>query len=492
MLINDILIEHAQRQPAIAAVITDAGSMTYGELDQAAGCIAHYLADCGFRPGERVAIHWHNSVEFVVVMLGAWRTGLIVVPINPRLKAAEIAYILEHSGARLCFSEPALAPLVNGIEVITTLPALAGSSEPLPEVDPDAPAVIMYTSGTTARPKGVVHTQRTLLQNARTAILCAIGSSERPLAISQMAHIAALACVYLPGLLQGASVVLLRTFEAGATLDAIERHRCTYTFALPACLQLVVEEQARHPRDVSSLEGMIVGGDSFPTALQRTTAQQFNAELLEGYGMTEVAPIAVNRIGAARQGSIGLPLNCMVRIVEGNGRDQEPGDPGELVVRSEGNCTGYWNDPEATAQLFEGGWLHTGDHASRGEDGYLWFHGRLKQIIIRGGSNISPQEVEEALYQHPAVLEAGVVGMPDPLFAEVPVAFVALRRGCCVPEDQLIAHGGTLLADCKVPTRIFFMDELPKGLTGKVDRRRLRDVLLAEAHSLENEPVLRV
>lgn len=160
MLLNNILIEHAQRQPAKPAVITDAGSMTYGELEQAVDCMARYLLDRGFQPGERAAIHWQNSIEFVVLLPGVWRAGLIVVPINPRLKAAEIAYVLEHSGARLCFSEPTLAPLVNGIEIITTLPALTGSGEPLPDVDPDAPALIMYTSGTTARPKGVVHTQR--------------------------------------------------------------------------------------------------------------------------------------------------------------------------------------------------------------------------------------------------------------------------------------------------------------------------------------------
>ena len=350
----------------------------------------------------------------------------------------------------------------------------------------------MYTSGTTARPKGAVHTQRTLRAGARAAIPCAPSSDQRPLATSQMAHMGALIGVYLPGLIQGASVVLLRTFEAGATLDAIERHQCTYTFALPACLQLVVEEQAERPRDVSSLRGILASGDSLSIALQRRVGEHFNAELLEGYGMTEIAPITANQPGATRQGSMGLPLNSMVRIIDSDGPDLKPGDVGELVVRSEGNCIGYWNDPEVTAQVLGGCWLRTGDLASQDGDVYLWFQGRLKEIIIRGGSNISPQEVEEALYQHADVLEAGVVGLPDPVFAEVPVAFVSLRRGGDVPEDQLIVHARTLLADYKVPTRIFFMDELPKGLTGKVDRRRLREVLLTEPDLLPNEPVLRV
>ncbi len=492
MLLNKLLIEHAHRQPAKVAVTTNERSLTYAELHHAVECTARHLLDRGLRNGDRVALHWHNSVEYVVLMLAAFRAGLVVVPVNPRLKAAEIAYVLEHSGARLCFSEPELAPLVNGAEVISELAALTGSRETLPDVDPDAPAMILYTSGTTARPKGVVHSQRTLIEGARAAIIIAIGCEERPLAISQMAHIAALVCVYLPGLILGANVVLLRTFDEGAALDAIEHHKCTSVFALPACLQFMAEEQAKNPRNVTSLRGIFAGGDTVPVALQRRVREQFHQETLEGYGMTEVVPIAGNPPGGARPGSIGVPLNSTIRIVDSAGRDVEPGGVGELVVRSPGNCLGYWNDPEATAHLFEGGWLRTGDLASRDEDGYFWFQGRVKQIIIRGGSNISPQEVEEALYQHPDVLEAGVVGLPDPMFAEVPVAFVSLRHGHHVMQDQLIAHARTLLADYKVPTRIFFMDELPKGVTGKVDRRRLRDVLLANPDFIENGDIVRV
>lgn len=492
MLLNKLLIEHAHRQPAKVAVTTNERSVTYAELQHAVECMARHLVNCGLRNGDRVAVHWHNSVEYVVLMLATLRAGLVVVPINPRLKAPEIAYVLGHSGARLCFSEPALAPLVNGVEVISNLPEFTGDSEPLPEVDPDAPAMILYTSGTTARPKGVVHTQRTLFEDGRAAILCAIGSDERPLAISQMAHIAALVCVYLPALIQGASAVLLPTFDAAAALDAIERHKCTYFFALPAFLQLMAEEQVEHPRNVSSLRGIFAGGDSVPVALQRRVREQFHVELLEGYGMTEVVPIACNPPADVRPGSIGRPTNASIRIVDSERRDVEMGDVGELIVRSRGNCIGYWNDPEATKQLLEGGWLHTGDLATRGEDGYLWFQGRLKQIIIRGGSNISPQEVEEALYQHPAVLEAGVVGLPDPMFAEVPVAFVSLREGRSVLQEDLIAQARALLADYKVPTRIYFMDELPKGLTGKVDRRRLREILLADPDLIENDTIVRV
>jgi long-chain acyl-CoA synthetase len=491
-MFNEILTRFAKRHPAKAAVITGESSIAYGELDLAVSCLAQHLLDCGLQSGDRVAVHWHNSVELVIVMLGAWRAGLIVVPINPRLKTPEIAYVLEHSGARICFSEPELAELVSGVEVRSDLPMLTGKYEELPVVDPDAAAMLLYTSGTTARPKGVVHTQRTLFEGARTMVGLATGSIERPLALSQLAHVGALECVYLPGLIQGASVVLLRKFEAGSALDVIERFGCTYTFALPAFLQLMAEEQAARPRNVSSLRGIIAGGDSAPAALQRRVRQQFHVELQEGLGMTEVVPIAITPHGAVRVGSVGPAASASIRILDANGNDVEPGSLGEVVLRSRASCVGYWNNPEATAHLFEGGWLHTGDLASLDEDGYLWFKGRLKQIIVCGGSNISPQEVEEALYQHPAVLEAGVVGLPDPSFGEIPVAFISLREGRHAEKDQLHAHARALLSDCKVPRRIYFMDELPKGLTGKVDRRRLREILLADADLIENNAIVGV
>jgi long-chain acyl-CoA synthetase len=186
------------------------------------------------------------------------------------------------------------------------------------------------------------------------------------------------------------------------------------------------------------------------------------------------------------------PEGFSLRVVDERGNDVEPGETGELILRSPANCIGYWNDPDATAKLLRHGWLHTGDLVMCDEDGYYWFKGRLKQIIIRGGSNISPQEVEEALYQHPAVFEAGVVGLPDPKFGELPVAFVSLREGHHSSQDDLLSHARTMLSEYKVPAKVYFMDALPKGLTGKVDRRRLRDMLLANAELLDSEIVSRV
>jgi long-chain acyl-CoA synthetase len=208
--------------------------------------------------------------------------------------------------------------------------------------------------------------------------------------------------------------------------------------------------------------------------------------VLEGYGLTEAVPVTFNQCGASRTGSIGRALpGVHVRLTSSQGTDVAQGETGEIWVRSPALSAGYWNDVSASAGLFVDGWLRTGDLASCDGDGYYWFKGRLKQLIIRGGSNISPQEVEEAFYRHPAVLEVGVIGLPDPIYGEVPAAFISLRVGMAVSEGDLRVHAREFLADYKVPERILFIDELPKGLTGKVDRRRLREVVIAQPDLLQ-------
>lgn len=499
MTLDKLLHQHAERQPGKAAVLTAEGHITYAELDQSATCLARRLLDGGLQPGDRVAVHWPNSIETVQLLLAVFRAGLIAVPVNLRLKSPEIAHLFAHSGTRICFSEPALAPLAerarsNGSpEIVSLLPPLTGSNTPLPEIDFDAPAVIQYTSGTTARGKGVLHTHRSLIESGRLVTPDPVGPSDICLISTQMMHASGLNISLVPALEQGATAVMLKTFEPATSLDLIERFRCSYLFALPAMLQFMAEEQARCRRDVSSLRRVLSGGDTVPVALQERFQKLFGVQAFEGYGLTETVPVTLNRSGASRTGSIGRAVSGIhVRLISVDGRDVAPGEIGEIVVRSLANCTGYWDDPIATAGLFVDGWLRTGDLALRDGDGYYWFKGRLKQLIIRGGSNISPQEVEEALYGHSAVLEAGVIGVPHPIFGEVPVACVSLRPGKSAREDELRAHARDLLSDYKVPERIFFIQELPKGLTGKVDRRRLRDIFIAQSELLEQPAEARI
>jgi len=482
------------KNPQKIALICGDAAMTYQELDESSAALAHWFLDQGLQPGDRVALHWSNSLEVVQLFFALFKAGLIAVTINVRLKSPEIRYILNHSQARMCFSEPALAPLAEqagtACAILKQRPELETAKAhygALPPVDLDQPAALLYTSGTTANPKGVIHTHRSLFHTALIMASDVIEPNDVTMIITPLMHAAALNIVLLPGLYVGASVVLLGAFEPTAVLDAIQQFHCSYAFCLPALLHFVTEEQARVPRNVSSLRTMLAGGDTVPVALQDKFQKLFGIQIREIYGMTETLPLTLNPKDSIRAGSMGVTKEgFQVRIVDLAGRDVADSDTGEIVVRSPANCLGYWNDPEATKTAIRDGWLHTGDLACRDADEYYWFKGRRKQIIIRAGSNISPQEVEEALYRHGAVFEVGVVGAPDPIYGEIVVAFVVLREGRKATQEELRQFARQRLADYKVPERILYLDVLPKGPSGKVQRRALKEMLLARVDAVKS------
>ena len=488
MNLGTMLRQSAETRPQKPAIIFRDQVVTYEALNRSSDALARWLLQKGLHAGDRVAIHWCNSVEVVNLYFACFKSGLIAVPVNNRLKPAEIAYILQHSKSKLCFSQPDLAPLAEEARAecpdlkgfYTALPSLddpALKRGALPEVSPENVAAVLYTSGTTARPKGVMHTHISLI--GATQLMASLGLDETHnlLAVTQMLHISGLCCVLLAGIACGGTVVLLPAFDAVQTLDAIERWHCTTLLILPAMLRFVVEEQERKPRDVSSVRLCMAGGDTVPATLQAQFHKLFGVSVRELYGMTESVPITCIREGQPRTGSVGPAMDLVdTRIVTLSGQVAADGEAGELQVQSPSNCVGYWNDLKATAATFDDGWLRTGDLVRRDADGYFWFEGRAKQIIVRGGSNISPQEVEEALYHHPAVLEAGVIGMPDPVHGEKVVAFVALRQGQTTNEQELQGVVRSRIADYKTPERILFLPVLPKGLTGKVQRRDLKDL----------------
>ena len=489
MTLGEMLHLSAVRNPQKPAIVCDDKIVSYEALDRSTDALARWLLRQGLEPGDRVAIHWMNSVETVTLYFACFKAGLIAVPVKNRLKATEIAYILTHSRAKLCFSQPSLAPLSEEISgecpdllaIHARLPFLKpnADSTPLPELTPDRIAAVLYTSGTTARPKGVMHTHISLI--GCTELMASLGFDETdvPIAVTQMVHIAALACALLPGLRCGCTIVLLPTFDSAKAVDLIERWRCTAMLILPAMLRFMVEEQAARARDVSSMRLCIAGGDTVPVNLQERFQKHFGFRVRELFGMTETVPVTCIRDGAPRAGSMGPALDIVdTRVADTEGNVLGDEQAGELQVQSPGNCVGYWDNPEATEATFIDGWLRTGDLVKRDADGYFWFLGRVKQIIVRGGSNVSPQEVEEPLYNHPAVLEAGVIGMPDSVHGEKVLAFVALRDGLAATESELLDFVRDRIADYKVPERILYLPSLPKGLTGKVQRRDLKDILL--------------
>ena len=495
--ISQQIRECARRWPDKTALVCEGRTLSYAGLADQIDRMAGWLLARGLKPGDRVAIHMLNSIEAVVACLACFRAGLVAAPINVRLKAAEVEYILGHCGATVYIGQRELfEPLreaTGGCDTVQVeWPDLPSEAAPLPRVEGNAPAVLLYTSGTTAHPKGVLHTQASLWASARMMHELGMSWEDRVIVMTSIAHASGLTCLTIPALTLGATAVMLPVFDPDRVLDAIESNGGSYVVALPAMLQMVLAAQEERPRNVASLRTVYAGGDSVSTALQDRFQRVFALAVQECYGMTECVPICLNRKGRIVCGAIGELVDGMeVRIVDGDGREARPGETGELVVRSRANFTGYWKDPEATKAVLCADWLRTGDLVRRDEAGYYWFHGRKKQIIIRGGSNISPQEVEEALSKHPAVLEAGVIGVPDAVWGERVVAFVTLRNGSRPRSEDIIRFAQRRLADYKLPEKIVFLEALPKGPTGKVQRRELRERYL-ETNPTQESLVSRV
>ena len=476
---------HAARMPRQTALYCGDAAITWSELDGSTTTLARWLRDQGLQPGDRVAVYAPNSMELVQLFLAAQKAGLIAATVNTRLKPVEIGVILEHAQPKLAFCDPALRPTLDeagvACPVIERLPDLAAGAEDLPDYGPAQPAVIIYTSGTTGKPKGVLHTQGSLFQKGvKSAPLNRAPPDSVRLGSLPMMHVSGL-WFLSTGIYLGAPTALLPKFEAGAALDAIEAYGATAMGGLPTMIQALVEEQAVRPRDVSSLRWAVSGGDVVSPTLQERFAELFGTELLELYGMSEMCAICINPSGGVRKGSAGVPLDgIQVRSVDDQGLPLPDGEVGEIAIRGSSLFAGYWDDPEATGAAVRNGWLHTGDLGLVDADGYVWFRGRKKEIIIRAGSNISPQEVEEALYKHPAVLEAGVIGLPCPTNGERVAAFVVLRDGHAADAETLRQFARQHIADYKAPEDVHFLLVLPKNSVGKVQRRALREALVAQ------------
>ena len=482
--------------PEETALIFAEQTWTYAEVDTLTDRLATNLLAQGLKPGDRVALHMSNCPELVFSYYGCFKVGAIAVPINERMGPSEIEYFLQHSEARFYIGQPDLYQPVLSIRphlpqlhqcyltgdsqfpdagaFQNLLTASSGTIE-LPAVEPGQVAAILYTSGTTARPKGVTHTHETL--HYMTGLAEQIGMSRERVAavLTPMTHMSGF-FIMLSALTVGATLVLPTGSAPQTILQTLEQHRCTFTLALPFQCMALVECQTATPYDISSEMLFWVGGGTVPVALQEQFMRSFSLSLHEFLAMTESAPITWNQPGKIRTGSIGVPLEgVLLRVVDAGGNEVKPGDVGELTVKSPGTTIGYWNNPEATAESLRDGWLYSGDLVTQDAEGYYWFAGRKKELIVRGGSNISPQEVEAVLYQHPAVAEAGVIGIPDETWGEVVVAYVARQEGVSATEAELIEFAKEQIATHKVPEKVFFLPSLPKSAVGKVQRRALKE-----------------
>ncbi|MEV4085124.1 acyl-CoA synthetase [Nonomuraea fuscirosea] len=497
--IGDLLRRSAARYPAKTAVVYGDLRQSYAGLDSVVNRTANALAARGVGKGDRFAVLSHNNHAFVVAYFALARLGAISVPVNFMLGAEEVAYILEHSGASGMLVEDALLPVAaaavtDNVRVRGVIGAGADGWEPFSawsehddatevtvEIGDDEPIQLMYTSGTESRPKGATLSSRSLIAQYVT---CVIDGEMRHDDVEVHAlplyHCAQLHCFLTPGVYLGATNIVLPGASPAAILATIEGERATKLFCPPT----VWISLLRHPdfdrRDLSSLRKGYYGASIMPVeVLKEIAARLPDVRLFNFYGQTEMAPVATI-LGPDEQltrlGSAGRPaLNVETRIVDDQDRPVPPGVVGEIVHRSPHAMLGYWNDPDKTAEAFRGGWFHSGDLGVMDGDGYLSVVDRKKDMIKSGGENVASREVEEAIYQHPAVAETAVFGVPDEKWIEAVTAAVVLREGAGLTAGELTGFLRGRLAPFKTPKRVVFVDALPKNASGKVLKRELRE-----------------
>ena len=487
----DNLTRTAERHGSRPAVRLDDMVLTFEQLLDAARRVTTLLKSRGVAPGDRVGLVLPNVPAFPVVFYGAVAAGAVVVPMNPLLKAREVQYYLEDSGASIVFAwhamaeEAGKAASVAGIDCVTVDPDdfmdLLAEQEPDDEVvdrDDDDTVVLLYTSGTTGQPKGAELTHGNLATNAALSseTLVELTPEDVVMGCLPLFHCFGLTCGLNAAVLAGACLTLIPRFDAGKALTVIGRDSVTVFEGVPTMYAGMLQVPDAGSYDVTSLRTCISGGSAMPVEVMKSFEEKFGCIVLEGYGLSETSPVAsFNRPDLERKpGSIGVPVRGVeMRLLDDEGKDVEPGEVGEIAIRGDNVMKGYWGREDATREAVPDGWFRSGDMARQDEDGYFFIVDRKKDLIIRGGYNVYPREVEEALYEHEAVAEVAVIGLPDDHLGEEVGAAVALMSGAEATEDELRDFAKQRLAAYKYPRRIWVVDELPKGPTGKILRREV-------------------
>ena len=484
-ILTDTVAEHGDR-PALKL---DDTVVTYEMLDEGSARVAALLADKGVEPGDRVGIMLPNVPYFGVIYYGILRAGGVVVPMNPLLKGREVKFYLEDPGAKILFAWHDFAEAAErgaeeaGAEVVLVKPGefeeLLAGIEPNKEVadrDGDDTAVLLYTSGTTGTPKGAELTHDNLRKNCELSARTLAEASEEDVLLGALPlfHSFGQTCGLNASVRVGACLTMIPRFDPGKALE-IQRDGVTLFEGVPTMYHAMLH----HPeceRNVSSLQTCVSGGSAMPVEVMRGFEKAFGCVVLEGCALSETSPVAsFNHLDREHKpGSIGTPINGVeMKVVDEDDNELPPGEVGEIVIRGHNVMKGYWNRPDATAEVMRGGWLHTGDMARVDDDGYFFIVDRKKDMIIRGGYNVYPREIEEVLYEHPAVLEAAVIGMPDQAMGEEVAAAVVLRPDAEASADDIRSFVKERVAAYKYPRHIWFTDELPKGPAGKILKREI-------------------
>jgi len=486
-------------------------SSTYAELDVAITKFASGLEKLGIKQGDHIALLLGNSPHFVISLYGALRLGVTVIPVNPIYTADEIGYILNNGDVKAVVALDLAIPLANKmhtflpkiehyviyetkpnslesseIETLSVYPKMKSFTEVVgmgdsafqgPELQDDDVAIILYTSGTTGKPKGAMLTHQNLFSNASdVGDYLKMNQDDRVVTVLPMFHVFCLTVALNAPLLTGATLLIAPKFSPKETFQLIKDYEATVFAGVPTMYNFLYQYPEGNPDDLQSLRLCISGGASLPVALLKNFEQKFNVLISEGYGLSEASPVTCfNPLDRPRKpGSIGCSiLHVENKIVNELGEDVPVGEAGELIVRGPNVMKGYYKMPEESAAAIRNGWLYTGDIAKMDEDGYFYIVDRKKDLIIVGGYNVYPREVEEVIYDHPDVIEVAVLGIPDPNQGEAVSAYV-VSKNPDLTAAQVLAYCKEHLAKYKVPSSIEFLEELPKNTTGKILRRALR------------------
>ena len=498
-----ILRESARSHPEKSALLFDGGGVSYAELDAASDRVAAGLASRGLRPGDAVVLQLPNVPQFVVAYFGILKAGCVAVPMNVLFKAGEVGYVLNDSGARMLITwsgaaeEAAKGAADAGVSEVFVLdiPGLPAAGvghrfeqlletavvgpPPLHQSDPGDTAVIVYTAGTTGRPKGAELTHFQLFMNADTpGRLFGVRDDDVILTVLPLFHVFGLSSILNVAVRFAATMSLVPRFDATHVLETIQRDRVTVFEGVPTMYIALLNHPELDRYDVSSMRVGVSGGAPIPSEVIDEFERRFGIVILEGYGLSETASTTTFNVSAEERRiySVGKPIyGVEVQIWDVQGQALPPGREhiGELVVRGVNVMRGYHGHSEATAEAMDGGWFHTGDLGYVDEDGFFFVVDRKKDLIIRGGENVYPREVEDVLYTHPSVAEAAVVGIPDDRLGQEVKAVVALRPGKHATEAELVEYVRERVASYKYPRSVEFREHLPMNATGKILKREL-------------------
>ena len=490
MNLAQTILDAGQQDPDHIAVKLDDTEMSYAMLDGATAHMVGLLHEHGVKPGDRVGIMLPNVPYFPVCYYGILRAGAIVVPMNVLLKKREVGYYLSDPEAKLLIAWADFAEAAEtgaeeaGSECLLVTPGefenVVGEADPVTEVAETADgdtAVILYTSGTTGQPKGAELSNANLSRNAEASRgLFGLGSDAVVLGALPLFHTFGQTCGMNATLGGGGTLTLIPRFDPAKALEIIQREQVNVFQGVPTMYGAMLHLDGREDYDVSTLKVCASGGSAMPVELMRGFEEAFGCKVLEGYGLSESSPVAsFNHPDRERKpGSIGTPIEGVeMKIVDDDGNEVDQGDVGEIVIKGHNVMNGYWKRDEATAETIVDGWLHTGDIGKVDEDGYFFIVDRKKEMIIRGGYNVYPREIEEVLYEHPDVREAAVLGIPSDEYGEEVAAAVALKDGASTSPDELRSYVKEQVAGYKYPRKVWLVDELPKGPTGKILKREI-------------------